>query len=455
MLGCVKNAIQPNALLQFSTDTIKIDTVITQLGTNTHQLLVYNPYNKSIIIHDINMASGANSEFIFNVNGMGTGEKTDIELKPKDSLYIFIQAKLKKNNADTLVTHKDNLLFTIGNSVQEIKIISWGRDATFYKKQSIKSNTTWDAGKTVLIFDSVVVETGQTLTINEGALVLFKPGANLVVNGTLIVNGSIEKPVTFEGYRLENSYQQIPGQWGSIILGSTSRGNTITNAIITDGTSGFQFKHSTGQIDLSLENVTIKFMGYSGLSCYGAKVKAVNCVFANCNSYCLELTEGGDYQFIQTTISNFDNIGKIRNTSSVYLNNFKYNGSTKTPQDLTQAIFQNSIIAGNAPLNSSEFVDSSILGALNNVSIQSCFLKVPSRIKYMDDASIFSDKPVKLFIDDSKNFALDSFSVARRVGNPTIASQYPYDIKGRSRIADGVPDLGAYEYFKDTTKVKH
>jgi hypothetical protein len=451
--GCNKNAIQPNAILQFNRDTVFVDTVITQLGTSTHELKVYNPYNKTVLISTIKMASGANSEYVFNVNGMGVGEKSDIELKPKDSIYIFIQAKLKKNNVDTFVVHNDKIQFILNDKVQEIPIISWGKDAAFYHKQSIQT-TTWSAGKSFLIFDSVIVEAGQTLTIEEGATVLFKPRANLVIKGTLIVKGTIEKPVLFEGYRLESGYQNVPGQWGSIILASTSTGNSIQNATITDGTSGFQFQRSTGQIDLKLENVIINHMSYSGITCYGAKVAAVNCVFANCCSYILELKEGGDYRFTHTTISNNSSsyCSSVRNTASVYITNFKFDGATKVPKDIVEAVFQNSIISGYGNV---EFETDSLIGALYNVKLLSCILEQKDKSTYMDANSVLFGSNMRLFSKAEHGFGLDSASIARNNGNLPIATQYPNDIKGRSRIVDGKPDIGAYEYFKDTTKFTH
>ena len=450
LYGCKKDMIQTNAVLKFSDDTVFLDTVITQLGTPTNMLKVYNPYNKTVRISSIKMAGGSGSEYIFNVNGMGMGEQTDVELKSQDSIYIFIQAKLKKNNVDTVVFHEDKLLFTIDNTVQDVKVVSWGRDAQFYKKQNIQT-TIWSAGKSILIFDSLIVDAGQTLTIEEGASVLFKPKANLIINGTLIVKGSVEKPVIFEGYRLSQSYRQVPGQWGSIILGASSIGNVITNAIIRNGTNGFQFRKSAGRIDLTLQNVTINLMSYAGLLCYDAKVKAVNCVLTNCGTYILNLSEGGNYQFIHTTISNYTNTGAVRNNGSVYINNYKTEGTVKTPKNVEQALFQNSIIVG---YSADEFKADKNADALFNVSFVNCLLKLAVKSEYMNAASLLMKDNNRLFIDSDKNFGLDSLSVARNIGDTAVGNHYPFDIKNRSRIADGKPDIGAYEYFKDTTKTK-
>jgi len=43
------------------------------------------------------------------------------------------------------------------------------------------------------------------------------------------------------------------------------------------------------------------------------------------------------------------------------------------------------------------------------------------------------------------NFELDSLSPAKDIGDITIATNFPVDLKGVNRLADGKPDLGAFE----------
>ena len=77
-----------------------------------------------------------------------------------------------------------------------------------------------------------------------------------------------------------------------------------------------------------------------------------------------------------------------------------------------------------------------------------------ARNLYMDVSTILQKSKDKVFSTYEKGFGLDSISIARNIGNLDIAKLYPLDLKGRSRIIDGKPDIGAYEYFKDTSKVK-
>ena len=45
-----------------------------------------------------------------------------------------------------------------------------------------------------------------------------------------------------------------------------------------------------------------------------------------------------------------------------------------------------------------------------------------------------------------ENFAPDSLSVCLDAGDPAFAAALPYDLAGYSRMEDGTPDRGAYEY---------
>jgi hypothetical protein len=52
-----------------------------------------------------------------------------------------------------------------------------------------------------------------------------------------------------------------------------------------------------------------------------------------------------------------------------------------------------------------------------------------------------------LFVDpyDDYNYALDTLSAAKDIGNPDFAKLYPTDLLNKDRLSDDGPDLGAYE----------
>ena len=52
-----------------------------------------------------------------------------------------------------------------------------------------------------------------------------------------------------------------------------------------------------------------------------------------------------------------------------------------------------------------------------------------------------------LFVDpyDKYNYALDTLSAAKDLGDSEIAKLFPLDILNKDRLSDAGPDLGAYE----------
>lgn len=70
------------------------------------------------------------------------------------------------------------------------------------------------------IFGYLRIDSDITLNISAGTQVYFYDQAGLWAysGSTLIVNGELENNVVFQGSRLEEEYDDIPGQWGSIIL---------------------------------------------------------------------------------------------------------------------------------------------------------------------------------------------------------------------------------------------
>lgn len=55
----------------------------------------------------------------------------------------------------------------------------------------------------------------ETLIIDPGCRIHFHYGSGMFVKGTLKATGTFEEPISFQGDRLEESYRNIPGQWGA------------------------------------------------------------------------------------------------------------------------------------------------------------------------------------------------------------------------------------------------
>src|SRR5688572_14480161 len=78
--------------LAITIDTLTFDTVLTEISTVTRYFKVYNPHDASLRISEIKVTGSEASFFTLNVDGY-TGESIkDIEIRPDDSIYVFVDA---------------------------------------------------------------------------------------------------------------------------------------------------------------------------------------------------------------------------------------------------------------------------------------------------------------------------------------------------------------------------
>ena len=185
-------------------------------------------------------------------------------------------------------------------------------------------------------------------------------------------------------------------------------------------------------------------MTVAGIFGRDSYVEGDNILVTNCGEYCLAMAYGGKCSFSHCTFGNYWDIS-TRTTPSLLLNNwYKLDDVTNIERDLTQADFYNCIIYGN--LTNEVGLDSATTtGVAFNFKFSHCLMKTdidtsnPSNfiINYLDDPQF-----ANLAIND---YRLGLNSPARNVGDLTTGTLYPFDLKNALRIADGMPDIGAYE----------
>jgi hypothetical protein len=116
--------------LEFSKDTVFLDTVFTNIGSATYNLKVYNRSNKDIHIPSIQLEKGMASNYRLNVDGIAGKEFNEISILAKDSMYIFIETTIDFSAvSDPLYT--DRILFDNGINQQDVDLVTLVQDATF------------------------------------------------------------------------------------------------------------------------------------------------------------------------------------------------------------------------------------------------------------------------------------------------------------------------------------
>lgn len=442
-----------DAVLGFSQDTVFFDTIITTVGTITKSFRIYNPHSRFIRIDDIRLAGGQASVFRINVDGTPGFEFENYEIAPGDSMYVFVEATLNENNSPDLLRIQDSVTFSVNGNFQDVDLIAWGQDVHFLRDSVLDYSTTWTADKPYLIIDGILVDTLQTLTIEEGTTIYMHRDAGIYVKGTLNLNGSLEAPITIQGDRLEYDYREIPGQWGFIYFAPGSESNVINYTNIYNGTIGL-WADSVVTFDdpvLTVSNTEINRMSYDGILARGTTVEAWNTVIGDCGNSCVELLYEGSYSFTHCTFANFWPTGfSNRKTPSVQIANyFAYedeNGEVIVEaRDIEKADFLNCIIYGN---RTNEVIVSRAPEGLLDYRFHWCLTKIDvEEYDYTIDPNFFAitNNENPQFDTIRYSYELDTLSPAQNKGLLEYALEFQLDKKGDFRTGDGLPDLGAFE----------
>ncbi len=428
--------------LTFSTDTVHFDTVFTTIGTTTREFRVRNTTGSWMMIEDIILAGGNDSPFRVNVDGLPGNTFSDIELTPGDSIFIFVDVIIDPNDQDNPVLLTDSLEFRMNGQSKAVRFIAWGQDIFLVNSERIGTET-WSGGKPYVIYNSMIVDTGHVLTVNEGTRLLFHRGSTMYIAGSLVVNGSTEKPVIFASDRTEEMYYDVPGQWQGLYFLNGGDESMITNAEIRNAVSGIH-AGNLGTSDpapvIMLSNLRIEHMSVSGISSIGASFFAENVIISHCGYYCAFLSAGGEYSFIHCTMANqWDYSNRI--SPSLYISDFYDYDETRYAGELVSAGFYNTVITGN---RLPEVYMESSDGELMNVEFINCLIGNTDLQDYSSEDCIFNENP--LFLDWGRyDFRPDTLSPLINTGSLDYAGVNGYDIRGFSRLADEGPDIGAYE----------
>ncbi|MFB6341818.1 hypothetical protein ACE1ET_08845 [Saccharicrinis sp. FJH62] len=479
--------MDPNARLQFSVDTLSFDTVFTTVGSVTLNFRVYNPYDKDVEISEVALSGGELSPFRINVDGYDGGvdkKVSNIIIRARDSMYVFVETTLDANNGDLPLVITDSLSFITNGNQQFVQLLAFGQDVHHLSvenaeftvgihsgdntiKAILLKTTELTSDKPYLVHDHIVVDSLETLTLNEGVVLYLEKNVSILVKGTLKINGTLDNPVQVRGARLDElfdglPYEKVPGQWGYIRLLAGSMNNEIDYARIRNGIIGIQVDSvvTEDKPTLKITNSIIQNMTAVGVYGQGAVIDASNCIISNCGQFNVYLGIGGSYSFNQCTIGNYYTWGRGK-TPAVALNNYYLTENKRViARDLVKADFLNSIIYGTLQTEIAlvNTVDQEPVDAEFNYLFNYCIIKggAPD-VDTLDGAHfkhvMWNKDPRFVSPADDFDFSLDSLSPAINAGNlDFVTEDLEYDIFGNYRLKDEAPDLGAIEFVPKAKK---
>ena len=449
----------PSALLSFSSDTVKFDTVFTTIGSSTRIFKVYNYGDDPLMIPSILLASKGQAGFRVNVDGMSGTEFQDVEVRDGDSLYFFVEVTVNPRDENTPFLLRDSLIFHLQSGVlQKVLLEAYGQDMIVIRGEVFKNDTVLTGDRPYVVYDSLVVDNNATLRLTEGTRLYFHSGAGVNVRGTLRAEGTLAHPVVFRGDRLDNMFSYLPydrlsNQWKGIVLQSSSYDNYFNYTDIHGGTWGIMCDSSATDKDkLIIENSVIHNVGGCALSAIGGRIWIGNSELTNAGEHCLHV-HGSDIQVVFSTLANF--YPWTLRGAAIRLSNER--------MPLVRADFRSSIITG---YSSNELMlTRNTEDTLSfNYSFSHCLLNIPydsiqgdNYINVLSDSVGHAVSQITNFphIDTDifyYDFALDSLSRAMGNGCTDDAIRfYPLDRLGHNRLEDEKADAGAREHVADNS----
>jgi hypothetical protein len=299
---------RPDAILQFSADSVQFDTVFAQTGSVTKRLLVYNFNKQAVEIEEIKLGQLNASSYRLLIDGQETSLARGIRIRGQDSLYILVKVFIEPNQVNTPFLVTDSISFRVNGQNQQVQLVAYGQNAYFHRSGELACNTTWTADKPHVLYGDVRVPAGCRLTIAPGTRIYAHARAALLVAGSLQVDGTAAGRVVFDGDRLEPFYDDIPGQWAGIRLLPGSTGNRLRYADINNAEVALLADNADqdpGDFDLVLEHCILRNLYANGIQSLSADVQATNTLITNCGQHAVLGLGGGTYDFRYCTIANF------------------------------------------------------------------------------------------------------------------------------------------------------
>lgn len=367
LVGCSDNdkfSSDASAMLDFSIDSVAMDTVFARTSTRTYDFWVYNKGNYGVRINEVRLTRPSQSGFRVNVDGNYVDSVAyDFEIRKNDSIRVFVEMTAPDTQQDTPQRIEDMLVFSLENGrEQPVKLSAYSWKAIFIDEEwVVNEDMTIDERQPVVIRKGIVVGSGATLTLLNTSL-YFHDGAGIEVAGTLKADNCL-----FRGDRLDRMFSYLPydrvsGQWKGIFIHSASKGNEFRDCEVRSSCAGVTCEENTS---ISLLRCTIHNCKGTGLELNQATAMVDSCRITNTLGDCINVI-ASTIQLNHTTLAQFYPFSADRGVALRF-------------DEESVVVCDNTLVTG--------YEEDVIMGAGENYSFENCIL----RTLELTDAEEFVD----------------------------------------------------------------
>lgn len=449
VLSCQRDQIDFSSAatdLRFNRDTVFCDTVYHQMRSETYAFKVYNKEDKDVTIPNIRLEKADRSLYRINVDGKSGYEFTNVPLRRKDSLYVFVEIAPTSNGPEHVAV--DRVVFSLAGGTRAVTLFSVVQDAEYFFQKDPKvpnvlsGNVMWNNTKAKIIVGELTLAQGSKLTVQPGTRIYMvkNSGIRLATGATMEINGDLGAEVTIRGDRNDPAYDTIPKNWNSILAENGSQ-ITMNYAKIFGGTRGLDLRQASATIN----NTIIHTFDEYGVHAVGATVQAKNLVMNNSRLANFAIFRGGSYDITHATMPNFWRGAAAPSLTAT--NEWKAaNGQTENGS--LQLAIKNSILytpTGNA------VIFKPVAGQTFGYLMQNCMISYqPTGAGYVLDNNPSIQNAIPAANPKFKNTSigkldlrLNTDSPAKSKGNTAVAATVPLDLLKIARTVN--PSLGAYQ----------
>lgn len=450
--SCIEDSVSTSASdqPQFSLDTLDLGCFFSDQPTPTFKFVVYNRNKKVINIDRIGLRDNDDRTFRINVDGTAGESFSNIEIRPNDSIYVFVEATVARGNGRDSINAQCYVDFMTSGVTRSVVLKATGRDIDVRRGLIVERDTTFRAGRPMQVFDSLVVAQGATLTIEPGAELFFHDKATMIVRGRLMSLGSAEAPVVMGGDRLDNVVGDIPfdlmaSQWGGVEFKRTSAGSRLSHTVIKNMTVGVLADSvpaaPDGSPGLEIINCRVRNSARYALNSYFSNIRIIGSEISDAAVAPLFLT-GGQIDMAHVTVANYY-LFAAPALPSVWMNH--YNEDTRvedSSEPLMTAKMANCIFYGLG----SDFSGTDLTGSA--VTVRRCLFKSEGSDDDNFLECLWGLDPLYLTVREEYifDYRLAPDSPAAEAGDPSLTpTDAARDFYGVAR-STAAPSLGAFQF---------
>ena len=442
--SCIEDGVSSDPGLQpaFSVDTLKLGEIFTDELTPTSRFTVYNHGDKILNINSISIREDLSRIYRLNVDGFSGETFSNVEIRPNDSIFVYVEALVPENSGSLPVELNSIIDFTTLGVTKSVVINATTQNVERLRGNILSADATFTAEMPYIIYDSLVVEQGATLTLAPGTKLLFHDSAYLRVKGTLKSSGTAEKPVELRGDRngyvaTNIPYEIMSGQWAGVIFNSSSKGNVLEYTTVKNSELGVIANNT----DITAVNSVFRNSKDYAFSSISSDVRFTGVEFAEAANGLLYL-EGGTATLDFCTLSNNYLFSAISGPA-LQLNHIDADTDNESGLPYLTAEIRNTIIYGIG----NDISHGDLTG--REIYLRNCMLRSAGSNDDNFIDCIWDTDPLFMTVrnDYYFDYRLMEESPAIGAGNPSfISTEASVDRYGNKRSASN-PDLGAYVFI--------